>query len=409
MLAPVELGQKRFTEYSGILDPKLIDSINLLSKRLAGAKILNINTTARGGGVAQILQSSVPLLRDLGIAADWQLVNPVNPAFFIATKKIHNSLQGGKVTLSKTEWQIYEEENRNFVQGFDTSVWDYIIIHDPQPAAMLGYASRGGAKWVWRCHIDLSRPNQSTRRQFLPYLKGYDGAIFTLKDYILSGLDITKVAAIPVAIDPLTDKNHPLSLSEARDIVAGYGIDINKPLIVQISRFDPWKDPLGVIKAWSQAKQLVPALQLVLMGDAADDDPEGKGVLDQVLQAIEGRSDVFIVTDTNDLAVNAFQTVANVVLQKSIREGFGLTVTEALWAKTPVIGGKVGGIPIQIKEGKNGYLVTSSAQAARRIVDLVNNPLRAKRMGQWGHEYVRRHFLLPHMIRDELKFLLELN
>ena len=402
------LQTKRFLDYRSVIEPELYDEIIGLAGKLKGARILHLNATAHGGGVAIILRSLLPLVRDLGIKVNWRIIDPTNEEFFVATKTLHNSLQGAKTTLTNRQWALYEMQNRLFAAKIQPINWDYIMIHDPQPAAMRQYTAEGTAKWVWRCHIDLSQPNPQTKKRFIRYLDGYDGAIFTLKDYVLSSMPPTKTTIMPVAIDPLDDKNRSISPAEARMTVAGYGIDLNKPLIVQISRFDPWKDQPGVVAAWRLAKRKIPDLQLVLMGDAASDDPEGSSVLEQVMSEVKNDQGVNIITDTNDLAVNAFQTVANVVLQKSIREGFGLTVAEALWAKTPVIGGAVGGIPTQIKDGKNGYLVTTPAQAAARIVELIKNPLKAQRMGQWGHDYVRRHFLLPRLLRDELKFLLKL-
>lgn len=405
MLKSVRVRAKDFDAYKDIIGRTAYKEVVSLAKQFKGKRVLHINATAHGGGVAQILHSLVPMMRDLGIDAHWKLIQPSNFDFFVATKKIHNSLQGAKLKLKKSEWKLYDAQNQQFADGFKPDAWDYIIVHDPQPAAMRQYASANKAKWVWRCHIDLSAPNIDTREHLLPYLRQYDGAVFTLKQYTLKALKKPKVGIIPVAIDPIADKNLQITHRRARQLVGGFGINHSKPLIVQISRFDPWKDPLGVIKAWKLAKKKIPDLQLVLMGDAADDDPEGKDVLEQVMDAIAGQEDVFIVTDTDDHVVNAFQTMANVVLQKSIREGFGLTVTEALWAKTPVIGGNVGGIPEQVKNGRSGYLVNSPTEAAKYIVKLIQEPLKAQALGQWGHEYVREHFLLPHMLKADLKFL----
>ncbi|MBI4100856.1 glycosyltransferase [Candidatus Microgenomates bacterium] len=416
MLKAVRVGKKDFYAYGEIIGHPLYHEIRDLAKHFKGVRILHINTTARGGGVAQILHSLVPLAKDLGIDMHWKVVQ-AEADFFVISKKLHNSLQGSSDSLSQRDWQYYEKQNQQFALAFDVLKWDYIFVHDPQPAAMAGYCNqtqakdgekRQGPRWIWRCHLDLSKPNPDVKRRFVRYLEGYDGAIYSLKPYILSRSPVKEVAIVPVAIDPVSAKNKLLKREEALSLVAGYGVDITRPLMVQISRFDPWKDPLGVLKAWELAKKEVPGLQLVLMGDSAHDDPEGKSVLDRVLEKVKGKSDVFVITDSNELAVNAFQTCANVVLQKSIREGFGLTVSEALWAGTPVIGAKVGGIVKQIKDGKNGYLVTNITQAARKAVHLIENPLKARRMGQWGHEYVREHFLLPRLLRDELKFLLKL-
>lgn len=408
MLEPAHIGKKDFDAYQAVIGWRLSEDVKRIAKKFAGARILHVNTTEAGGGVAQILHSYIPMARDLGIDMHWQIMNaPME--FFVVTKKFHNTMQGANIPVSKKEWGIYEAYNRQLAADIKPADWDFIMIHDPQPAAAINYLDKGSAKWVWRAHIDLSKPNPAVKKRFLPYLNNYDGSIFTLKQYVLKGLEHKHIGIIPVAIDPLTLKNQKLDQDVARGLAAGYGIDIDKPFIVQISRFDPWKDPLGVVKAWQLAKKKVPNLQLVLMGDAATDDPEGADVLAQVMAAVKGQDDIFIITDSNDQVVSALQSTASVVLQKSIREGFGLTVAEALWKGTPVIGGNVGGIPTQIKNGKNGYLVNNPKEAAKAIVELVQNPLRARRQGQWGHEYVRRNFLLPHLLRNDLKFFRSLD
>ena len=408
-LREVTTGKKDFDLYSEIIDFKLHEEIIKLADKFRGRRILHINSTEAGGGVAQLLKSVVPLTKDLGIDSHWYVVEaPID--FFVITKKLHNGLQGAKVRFSDQDWKLYEKINKQFAEFVQPSQWDFIFIHDPQPAGIINYLEKAGAKWVWRCHIDLSKSNLNVVPKFLPYLEKYDGYVFTLKQYIFPALrkHRQRVGIVPVAIDPLTEKNELLDIEEARQVVAGYGVNVNKPLMVQISRFDPWKDPLGVIEAWRLAKIRIPNLQLVLMGDGAADDPEGQNVLEQVLREAQEEEGLFIITDSNDTAVNALQTAADVVLQKSIREGFGLTVSEALWAKTPVVGGNVGGIPSQVENGKDGYLVSTPKEAAKRVVQIINNPIKARRMGQWGHEYVRRNFLMPHMIKNELKFLQKL-
>ena len=412
MFEDVPVKKRLFSDYKTIIEPALYDEVHDLAARLKGKRIVEVNATAKGGGVAEILRSQTPLLRDLGIDSHWWVLQ-AEMEFFAVTKMLHNAMQGDKLAPTEVQWQIYEETNQKLAAGFDASQWDYVMVHDPQPAALRQYvASADVAKWAWRCHIDSSFPNPAVSARIANYLADYDGAVFTMHQYLLPNLRHTKVAhhlaEIPVAIDPLAPKNESFDHSRALALVAAQGINVLQPFIAQISRFDPWKDPLGVIEAWEVAKRQVPELQLILMGDSAADDPEGAWILELVQAVAEGKSDLFIITESNDQLVNALQQTANVILQKSLREGFGLTVAEALWAGTPVIGGNVGGIPMQIEDGRTGFLVTTITQTAERLVELLQEPERAKAMGAAGHELVRQKFLLPRLIRDQLKFWLEL-
>ena len=407
-MSPVEPAPKQLTGYQGIVDDTVIDEIIQLASRLQGVRVLHINATEKGGGVAEILQSFIPLLNDVGMRAEWQVIEGRDDLFAI-TKKLHNSLQGADNTIPEEEWKTYEDYNRKFAEAIDPDEWDYIIVHDPQPLAMRRFAGKGKAKWIWRCHIDLSKPHAPSIGKVLGYAKDYDGAIFTLKRYVPDGLGAVRTGIIPVAIDPLSEKNRPLPVEEAQAELASYGIDTDRPLIAQVSRFDPWKDPLGVLEAWRLAKREAPELQLVLKGNTASDDPEGETVLKKVLAASEGLEDVHIISDVEGEAderlVRELQAGSDVIVQKSLREGFGLTVTEALWAGTPVVGGNVGGIPEQVIDGETGYLVDDAEEAATAIVELISNPGEAERMGGAGREHVRKHFLLPVMLRNHLRFL----
>ncbi len=412
MFKEVETAPKKFSDYQSIIDPTLYGEVLAAADKLKGKRILEINSTAAGGGVAEILQSQIGLVRDLGIVTEWWVLQG-HEDFYNVTKMIHNALQGDKQAPTAEQWQVYEDVNQQATAELKPGDWDYIIVHDPQPAALRQY-TRGAdeAKWAWRCHIDSSFPNIEVGDRIDAYIKDYDAAIFSLEQYILPHLRGTHAAhhlgVIPVAIDPLSKKNSGLDHGRAVEQVEAAGVDTGRPFIVQISRFDPWKDPLGVVKAWKLARQHVPDLQLVLMGEMAADDPEGVKIFAMVQEATRGLEDVFLITESNVLLVNALQQTANVVLQKSLREGFGLTVSEALWAGRPVIGGDVGGIPLQIQDGKDGYLVTTSEQAAERIVELLNDPTKATAMGRAGHERVRQNFLLPRLLRDQLNFWLEL-
>lgn len=384
-----------------------------MAGKLKGARVLHVNATSAGGGVAEILRSELPLLQDLGLAVSWQVLEP-QVDFFTVTKQIHNGLQGDAKNLSPQQWQLYEDYNRELAGHIDAAQWDFIKIHDPQPAAALEMmpirqAKVTGTKWIWRCHIDSKHANPSYRDRFVRYLAPYDGLVFTMRKYLLEGLEPKKLAVIPMAIDPLADKNRLMDPIVAREIVRRFGIDPDRPLVCQVSRFDPWKDPLGVIEAWTLARREVPGLQLALVGDSSSDDPEGAVVLERVSQAAEGKADLFVLADrADDRAVRAFQTHADVIIQKSLREGFGLTVTEALWAGRPVIGTDVGGIPLQVEDGRSGYLISGPAEAAKRTAELIKNPQRAAAMGRYGHDSVKAKFLTPRLIRDDLKFMLEL-
>jgi trehalose synthase len=410
MLKSVKLPARSFEAYRELTDPAVFDEIQGLAKQLQGKKILQINATDDGGGVAELLHAMVPLYRDLGLDMDWQTIRRARPGFFEITKKIHNGMQGSRNPLSIAEWDYYEAINQEMAQQIDPNAWDLIMVHDPQPAAARQTISDPGrARWAWRCHIDTSQTNPNFASHFVTYLGGYDGAIFTDGRDILEGFNPPKISIMSPAIDPLSPKNRSMKRPDAEKIVAGFGVNLKRPYILQVSRFDPWKDPLGVIEAWRAAKTKIPNLQLVLAGTIAGDDPEGDITLERIHRAAREDKDLYMIVDkANGQAVHALYMLAGVVLQKSLREGFGLTVSEALWAGTPVIGGDVGGIPQQIEPGKNGYLVSTIEETARLIIRLVEDPEKAISMGAHGHETVRQKFLLPRLMRDELKFWNEL-
>lgn len=388
-------------------DPMYVE-LNRLGKALAGARILHINATSKGGGVAELLHSELPLQRDLGLLSSWKVLQAPG-SFFEITKKIHNGLQGDAPLLSHKEWSDYESLNAALASHIKSSAYDLIVIHDPQPLAIPAFIkNRQETKWVWRCHIDLEHSVPDYSRHVVSFLKYYDAGVFTKKSYIPSHLKMPMIADIPVAIDPLSDKNQYLAEAEAKNIVRSFGIDMAHPLIVQISRFDPWKDPVGVIKAFRLARKKTPAIQLALIGETAADDPQGEEILRLVKEEAAGDKDIFIIADQADAkAVKAFQMLATIVLQKSLREGFGLTVAEAMWAGRPVIGGDVGGIPLQIQDGKTGFLVSSVPDTARAIVRLINSPELADEMGASGKAYARQNLLLPRMLRDDLRLYAE--
>lgn len=404
MLQPVSVQPKHLHDYRGIVEDALLEEIHRLAEGLRGARVLHINATAFGGGVAEILQSLVPLMRDVGLDAHWQVIFGDDP-FFQVTKACHNGLQGMDIPFTpemQAIWAQYNRENASRLEG----EYDFIVVHDPQPAGLRRFTQgRGGKHWIWRCHIDTSHPNPAYWDFFLPYLLDHDAVVFTLQDYVGPGLTGLPVFIIPPTIDPLTPKNRPMPLEKAQDMVARFGVDPRRPLLLQVARFDPWKDPLGVIDAYRLVKREVPGVQLALVGIMAHDDPEGWFYLDRVLRHAGEDFDIFVLHNFHGVGpveVAAFLTVAAVVVQKSLREGFGLAVTEALWKGKPVVGGRVGGIPLQVLDGKTGFLVDSVEDAADRILYLLCHPEEARRMGQAGQEHVRRHFLLPRLLRDYL-------
>ncbi len=401
-LRPVEAAPRRLDDYRGIAPDDLLDEAAALATEIDGARVLQLNATAYGGGVAELLASEVGLLRDLGVNAEWRVICP-DERFFQVTKRIHNAMQGQAVALDERDRLTYLERNRHCAAMLGDE-WDVIVVHDPQPAALIASASAPSAAWIWRCHIDTSTPDTATWDFLRPFVWSYDAFVFTLTEFCPPDLDRERLTVIAPAIDPLTAKNRPLPRHLARQIVAGQGIDLTRPLVVQVSRFDPWKDPLGVVAAWRLARAEVPGLQLALVGAMADDDPEGWAIYDEVREATAGEPDCHLLTNLTGIGaveVNAFQREADLVVQKSLREGFGLTVSEALWKETAVIGGNAGGIPLQIGED-GGLLVDDVDGCAAAIVTLLEDEALADRLAHAGRERVRREFLTPRLLRDDL-------
>ncbi len=407
MLQPVPVANKSLADYTHIVGPGLIEEIRTLAAALEGRSVLHLSATAFGGGVAEILYTLVPLMKDAGMAAEWQVIYG-REEFFNATKLMHNALQGNPQDLDAEQWATwrrYNEMNARELPGG----WDYVIVHDPQPAAVRDLVPEKAAHWIWRCHIDISTPNPDTIGQLLPYLHEYDASLFHVDSYVPAGLD-GGVNIVPPAIDPLTPKNMALSHDDAVFICSQFGIDTDRPLICQVSRFDPWKDPLGVIDAYRLVKERIPSVQLALVGSMASDDPEGWDFYNATVAHAAGDPDVFILNNFNNVGaieVNAFQSLADVLIQKSTREGFGLTVSEALWKGRPFIGGDVGGIPLQVEDGVSGYLVSTVQDCARRCVDILEDPDLGRSLGRAGKEHVRRNFLTPRYLRDYLRIFTE--
>jgi trehalose synthase len=404
MLQPIPVGHKSLADYTHVAGKPLVEEIRQLAAELEGLKVLHLSATAFGGGVSEILYTLVPLMRDVGIEVEWQVMLG-REEFYNVTKLMHNALQGNPQGLTPEQWQVFAKYNE--LNALELSEgWDVIIIHDPQPAAILQHVPEKGKRWIWRCHIDLSTPNPTVIDRMVPLIRSYDGAVFHLPDYVPDGLDGTPVHICPPAIDPLSPKNMAFSPEDASYVCDQFGLDIDRPLMCQVSRFDPWKDPMGVIDAYRAVKEEVPNVQLALIGSMATDDPEGWEFFNQTMAHAEGDPDVHILNNLNSVGaieVNAFQSQADVVIQKSTREGFGLTVSEALWKARPFIGGDVGGIPLQVVDGESGYLVSSAQECADRSIAILRDPDLGKRLGRAGKEHVRRHFLTPRLLRDWLR------
>jgi trehalose synthase len=368
-----------------------------LGEKLKGKSFLHINSTREGGGVAEILHRMIPILRELGIDARWDVITG-DERFFDITKKLHNALQGKPETITEDMWQYHLEINRMNAQNLRLEA-DAVLIHDPQPVPLIEYKS--GGTWLWRCHIDMSSPFQNVWERLRNYCAKYDASVFSVPRFARA-MPIEEFIITP-SIDPLSDKNRELSQAEITEALEKLGIPADRPMILQVSRFDRFKDPIGVIQAYKLARKYNDCI-LVLAGSPAADDPEGATVLNEVREHAAGDPDlhILLLPAFSDKEINALQRAATVVLQKSIKEGFGLTVSEAMWKGKPVIGGATGGIPLQITHGVTGFLVHSAEGAAFRIRQILNDPDMAKRIGENGREYVRTHFLITRQIRDYL-------
>jgi trehalose synthase len=381
-------------DYRQFIGDQAVDRIQKKAEKLRDLHVAHINSTYYGGGVAELLSSLTLLMNSVGIKTGWRVIQG-SPDFFSITKKMHNALQGGQINLSDRKMDIYQEVvYQNVVRNHLDH--DIVLVHDPQPLAMIEHYKKKGP-WIWRCHIDLTDRNAELWEYLTPHVERYDAVVLTLEDY-KQKLRTPQAYFMP-AIDPFSIKNKKLSEEEKNDRLEHYDIPTDLPLVVQISRFDRWKDPEGVIQAFRKARQEVDAT-LVLLGNVATDDPEGKKVYESLLESQEDR--IIILSQQDTALVNALQCRAAVVLQKSIREGFGLTVAEAMWKGTPVIGGKVGGIRRQIEDGENGYLVSSVDEAAERMVQLLKDPKLRDEMGRRARETVRERFLLTRLLEQYL-------
>jgi trehalose synthase len=409
LLERVPLLDKTLDDYATHAEPGTIERIHELAEPLRGARVLHVNATAYGGGVAELLATHVPLLRDLGIEAEWQVIHG-SDEFFAVTKNVHNGLQGADVEWTPHMERVYLERVLDNALELDGE-WDFVVIHDPQPVALRQFAhTRGRASndshWIWRCHIDLTDANPGVFEFFRPFVEEYDASVWTMPQFVPSTLSMERVVIAPPCIDPLSVKNLDLPRPFVDEIVKQYGVRVHDPLIVQVSRFDPWKDPIGVIEAYRIVKQQYPSAQLVLAGSMATDDPEGFHYWEVANDARAGDTDVHLLSNIQQIGnvqINAFQRAADVIVQKSLREGFGLTVSEGLWKSRPVVGGRCGGITLQIEDGVNGFLVDDVETAAKRTCDLLQDSARADTMGIAGREHVRKNFLSTRELEDWLR------
>ncbi len=415
MLNPVLTTPKFLEDYRAIVGEQVIEEIRSLAVSLQGARLMHINSTAFGGGVAEILTTLVPLMNDVGLQAEWQIMTG-DDKFFQVTKAMHDSLQGMPIPWKQYMSKVWLHYNQMNAELFDQD-YDFVVIHDPQPAGILKMLLQSGSrarhgKWLWRCHIDLTESREDVWQFLQPFVEIYDGIIFTLEDYVKEGLDASHVFILPPAIDPLSPKNVELSPETIAQVLSPYGVSLTRPLIVQVSRLDKAKDPWGVIDAYRLVKREIPWVQLALVTSMSQDDPDTRKYFQRVADYAGGDCDIYLLSNLvgmGNVEVNAFQRSAAVVIQNSVREGFGLVVSEALWKGRPVVAGNVGGIPLQIIYGKTGYLINTVPECANRVVYLLQHPETAKRMGQVGKEHVRQNFLITRCLRDYLKVLNKLS
>lgn len=395
---------RTLSDYEKIVGKEAIVELERLAEGLQGMSLLHVNSTLVGGGVAEMLHSLIPLFNGLGIKARWEVIKGT-PLFFKTTKNIHSALQGNHIEIVDEMLDRYREINRRNGEMLNLGS-DVVVIHDPQPLPLIEYRPSGCNRWIWRCHIDLTHPNKQIWSFLYNYIKRYDVVVLSMPEfaqYLPIPQDI-----IPPSIDPLSDKNKDLSQERVDEVYNNYGIPKDKPVLLQVSRFDSFKDPIGVIQAWELVRRDI-ACSLVFAGGIASDDPESVEVLARVEERANNDSDIYIIASRAEPLpaeeINALQRGADIIVQKSLREGFALTVTEAMWKGKPVVGAAVGGIKLQVKDGITGFLVRSIEETAERIVFLLRNPDLGKEMGELGKEQVRKNFLITRHLRDYLRLL----
>jgi len=402
------MGGPTLAAYEAVVGPVAVSQLTQAARELAGARVVHVNSTREGGGVAEILGWLIPLMNDLGLNASWEVIEG-HSAFFNVTKTFHNGLQGQNVALPRSMTKVYEDTVAANYERLAPTLRDadFVFIHDPQPAFLLPLCPERSGKWIWRCHIDASHPNRKVWTYLSSLVQGYDASIFSMPDFA-QRLDHPQFIIAP-SIDPLSEKNRELPESEIDDCVERYKLSRDLPILTQISRFDRFKDPLGVINAFQLLNGSVDA-QLVLAGGGATDDPEGAAVLEEVQDASRNDERIIVLMLPPDAhrTINALQRASTIVIQKSLQEGFGLTVTEAMWKGKPVIGGNVGGIRLQVHNYHTGFLVDTPEGAALRIRELLRQPERMEKMGQTARSFVKHNFLLTRHLREYLTLMLGL-
>ncbi len=388
----------KLEDYEQFTDRQFLQRIENLAKPLQDKHVVHVNSTYYGGGVAEILTSLIMLLNDAGVKTGWRLLKG-SEEFFSVTKQMHNGLQGLDAHLSNREKSVYINTNQTNSVFTHLDHHDLVMIHDPQPLPLINYCKKE-APWIWRCHIDLSNPNPLVLNYLKRFTSKYDAAVFSTRQFARNlGMPHRIIAP---AIDPLDIKNVEIPQKEIDRQLKKFDIPQDKPIIAQVSRFDRWKDPWGVIDAFGLVKKKVDC-RLVLLGSPATDDPEGAKVYEGVLAKQEQSDDIHVISFQSDILVNAVQRASSVIIQNSVREGFGLTVSEALWKEKPVVTRKVGGIPLQVKHGKNGYFATDLHDFARKIEYLLTHKKEAKQMGKYGKAHVQKNFLITRLLEDHLK------
>ena len=393
-------------DYEEVAGKDVIQELRVLADRVRHRRLQNINSTAVGGGVAEILTRMLPLLHELGVDATWDVIKG-DQAFFDVTKSFHNALHGRPEEITGKMLEVFRENTEMNVRDVNLT-GDVILVHDPQPAGLVERKRDIGRRWIWRCHIDISAPQPQVWDFLRPYIDQYDAAIFSMPDFA-QRLSIPQYMVAP-SIDPLCNKNKELGAGEITQVLEKYHLDPDRPIVTQISRYDRLKDPLGVIAAYKMVKKRHDC-QLVLAGGGASDDPEGEAVLREVQEVAAGDPDihVLLLPPFSDIEINALVRGSAVVMQKSIKEGFGLTVAEALWKRKPVIGGAVGGIKLQVINGVTGYLVHSPEGAASRLAQLLADPQLRARLGENGHLNVKQNFLITRHVKDYMLVMLALD
>lgn len=396
---------KRIEDYRDIAFED-VNEILRLAEFLKGYKITHVNSTSFGGGVAEILYTLVPLMNNIGLKTTWEVIEAPQE-FFNVTKKIHNALQGSNISINDEEKKLYLEINKDNALNKLKLDSDIIFVHDPQPLGIRSFLNNK-KKWIWRCHIDLSNPNKLVWNFISSFLKDYDASVYHMKEYVHPDVPTPKVYVIPPSIDPLSEKNREMKWSEIENIAKRYDINVERPIITMVARFDPWKDPLGAIDIYRRVKMRIPEVQLLIVSSMAHDDPEGWIYFEKTIRHAGEDRDIYFLTNLVGVGareVNAFQRIATVILQPSIREGFGLAVSEGMWKKKPVVARPSGGIKIQVINGVTGYFFENIDEAADKIIYLIKHPEVREKIGLNAHEHVRKNFITTSHLRKYLEML----